>query len=506
MRKGIKIALGVIAVGAVVVVVGLLLAIKPLLTRYVIAQAHERGVELTAGEVDYGLGWVQLDGFGFKLAGVRGVTGKLTRADIELDGFTPSKITLTGVNVQAAGAPAAIALDVARWAQRYGGSFSGTPLAAHGIKLVYLSQHGSGTWLSVEGGELGNASDGASMLNAKKVSVASHDLGGLDAVWKRSATKVELGVGARTLSNTPVRVELGYAGDKPSASIDIEETPLSSLNDLFQLGLPADHIKAKARLVLALGDGTGPLDGNLDLTLKGWVPPHPRELDEIVFGDTTTVESRFRIAADRMQVVLSDIKLGAGSFKLGGKGVVTRQQDHARIQLDLKGSLACATVAKSAADSHLGRTVGHWLGLAAHQALGGSVAVVVKIDADTRKLSDAKVLRTIGVGCGLKPLKLPSLADLPQFDLSKLPGLGDLGLPVPGASGSAASPPALPSGLPALPSGLPQLPTGLPAPPKIDLPGFAAPREGRPRRSRPRPRRRVTEARCCHPGRAAPRA
>ncbi len=471
MRKGIKITLGAIALGVIVVVVGLLLAIKPLLTRYVVAQARDRGVELVPGELRYGIGWVELDGFSFKLVGVRGLTGKLARAHIELDGLSPSKITLDGVDTQASGPPAAIALDVARWAQRYGGSFSGTPLAAHGIQLTYLSQHGSGKWLSVEGGELGKSSDGASMLSAKKVSVLGHELGSADALWRRSATQVQLGVGAHTLSNAPLRVELGYAGDKPSASIELAEVPLSTLNDTFQLGLPVDHIKAKAHVALSLGDGTGPLGGSLDLTLKGWVPPHPRELDEIVFGSATTVKSKFRIDADRTHVVLSDIKLTAGSFALGGTGVVTREQDHARIQLDLKGSLACATVAESAADSHLGRVVGHWLGMAAHQALNGSVGVVVKIDADTRKLSDAKILRTIGVGCGLKPLKLPDLADLPEFDLSKLPGLPDLGLPSPGASSSAGSLPPLPGHLPALPSGMP----ALPVPPKFDLPGFGTP-------------------------------
>lgn len=474
MRKGIKIALGVIALGAVLVVIGLLLAIKPLLTRYVIGKAHDRGVDLTAGKLDYGLGWVELDNFGFKLVGVRGVTGKLSRAKIDLDGLSPSKITLTGVDVHAAGPPAAIALDVARWAQRFGGSFSGTPLAAHAIKLDYESQHGAGTWLSVSGGELGKARDGSSMLAAKKVSAAGHALGGMDALWRRSATEVEVGVGAHTLANAPLRVELGYAGDKPSATITIAKTPLSTLNSAFGLGLPVGHIKAKARVVVALGNGTGPLDGTVDLTLNGWVPPHPRELDEIVYGDTTTFKSAFQIAADRMRMILSNIQLAAGAFKLGGKGLVTRQQDHARVQLDLKGNLACATVVQAAADTHLGRIVGHWLGMAAHQALGGSVAVIVKIDADTRKLSDAKILRTIGVGCGLKPLKLPVLGDLPTFDLSKLPGLGDLGLPSPAASGSAAVP-GLPSHLPGLPSALPKLPPGLPVPPKIELPGFGAP-------------------------------
>ena len=45
------------------------------------------------------------------------------------------------------------------------------------------------------------------------------------------------------------------------------------------------------------------------------------------------------------------------------------------------------------------------------RALNGSVSVFVKIDADTRDLAAAKMVRTIGVGCGLKPIDSPGTYD-----------------------------------------------------------------------------------------------
>jgi hypothetical protein len=108
------------------------------------------------------------------------------------------------------------------------------------------------------------------------------------------------------------------------------------------------------------------------------------------------------------------------------------------IDPDLR-ALPCDALAGAAAETQLGqllgKTLGKLAGRAAKDLVGGSVAVRVKIEADSRDLPNAKVTRTIGVGCGLKPLKL-------DIDLSKLP--------------------PLPSGLPPFPSGLPPLPSGLP--------------------------------------------
>src|SRR5690606_40131857 len=102
------------------------------------------------------------------------------------------------------------------------------------------------------------------------------------------------------------------------------------------------------------------------------------------------------------------------------------------------------------------KVVGAWVKQAARQAVAGFIQILVRVDADTRALADARVIRTITPGCGLKPLPLPDLHELPKERL-ELPGQ----LP--------PLPPelALHSGLPALPSALPPLPTSLPSLPKL---------------------------------------
>jgi hypothetical protein len=54
--------------------------------------------------------------------------------------------------------------------------------------------------------------------------------------------------------------------------------------------------------------------------------------------------------------------------------------------------------------------------------VNGSVDIIVAIDADLLRLDQAKLLRTIGIGCGLEPLPIPEdLARLPKEILEGLP-------------------------------------------------------------------------------------
>jgi hypothetical protein len=142
--------------------------------------------------------------------------------------------------------------------------------------------------------------------------------------------------------------------------------------------------------------------------------------------------------------------------------------DGARVRLDLRGTLPCDALASASAESRLGkllgRAAGRKAGIAALRLVGGSVAVRVQVDASTPKLAEAKVDRSIGIGCGLKPLTLEDLRalgdELFRGDLSKLPE--DLAKLLP------PGPLPIPSRFPPIPSGFPSafnIPTTLPTPP-----------------------------------------
>jgi hypothetical protein len=176
-------------------------------------------------------------------------------------------------------------------------------------------------------------------------------------------------------------------------------------------------------------DWTGEGKGATALTIEGFVPPHPVELSPFVFGNTTTVSANLSLDAAWNVLRLDSARVAAGAFALVGKGTLERAPDHGSLEMTLDGDLGCAALADATAKSRLGALVGGWVGSAAKQALNGSVHVSVRLSADTRELARAKVIRSIGLGCGLKPLALPDPKALPTLDdLTKnLPPMPDLG-------------------------------------------------------------------------------
>jgi hypothetical protein len=67
------------------------------------------------------------------------------------------------------------------------------------------------------------------------------------------------------------------------------------------------------------------------------------------------------------------------------------------------------------AESRLGRALGVVAGKAARQVIGGTVGVKVTIDADTRELAKARVVKSITPGCGLRPLSPEKLMRLGEL-------------------------------------------------------------------------------------------
>jgi hypothetical protein len=134
-----------------------------------------------------------------------------------------------------------------------------------------------------------------------------------------------------------------------------------------------------------------------------------------VFGDTTTVSSRFQLEPDALRVRLEDVVIKAGRFVLTGTGQVSWEVDHAKLSLRLSGQLPCAELASAAAESRLGRALGRVSGKAARQVLAGSVGVRVVVDADTREPERARTLKTITPGCGLRALSIAELVALGEL-------------------------------------------------------------------------------------------
>ncbi|HEY3234161.1 MAG TPA: hypothetical protein VGJ84_05565, partial [Polyangiaceae bacterium] len=397
------------------------LAIRPWVKARVIREAGARGILLEPGSVDFDLHTVEIHDAGFSLSGVTGLRGRAEHITVHLTGLEPERIELSGVYLQLEGSVAALALELTEWSKDFPRVYS-LPLGATGMNIAWRSAPGQSPWLVMEGGRVLHTDDGGS-FQADRAMVSGASLGTVGAQWKADQSTVALGLGRPDLEKAPVRVRIQHTQARPSADITLVPTDITELADPFGVKIPLQSVIASggAHLEFQPEQGQDLITGTLQIQLKGFVPPHPVELDGFIFGDVTTFSSKFVISKDRRVVTLQDVEVTAAKFKLKGTGSITRMSDHAQIQLDLHGSLPCAALAGAVAESRLGQLLGQLAGQlagsAARQWTIGSVAISVRIDADSRDLAGARVDRRIGVGCGLRPIEIPGL------DLSKLPAL-----------------------------------------------------------------------------------
>jgi ADP-dependent NAD(P)H-hydrate dehydratase / NAD(P)H-hydrate epimerase len=462
--RGIKIALVAVVVLVVLAVGALFLLAKPMARRIATEQARAHGIDLAFENISFGFGWAKVENATFSLVGFPRIHGTIRQIDVTLSGLTPTEIRSLGMDVEAEGSAPTLVLGIVEWTEHYPHTFK-LPAEAAEMTVTWRQDPGGEPFAKLTGGSVRRAASGATFVSehallgacpAKADGAPScPDLGNLGAVWTATDASVTFGFGEADVNRAPVRVEVKPKGERPTAEITLSPVDARKLAGPFGVTLPVKDLTASGSVHLDLpkGESRAPITGTLDAKLDGFVPPHPRELDGFVFGDSTTFASKLAIDQKREHVDFSESKLAAGSFKLAGAGTLDREADHGHAKMTLSGSLPCDALAGAAANTYLGKTLGGIAGKLARQFVGGSVGITVKIDALTNDLPHMKVTPVIGIGCGLKPLKLSDL------DPTKL------GLP------------PLPSSLPPLPSGLP----ALPPPPKLDFP-FPAPPKPAPKK------------------------
>lgn len=444
---------GLLALGGIAA-----LSIGPYVERRVVAEARARGFELTPGEIDWGIGWVQIDGATLRLTDVRSVAVSIGRIEVDLDGTQPTRIQITNIEATVDGSIATVALELSDWTRRYPDTYR-LPIGATGIHVAFREEPSAPAYLDVSGGVLTRTPTGAVFV-AERATFAGIELGHVGSVLSTDTPAIALGFGEQDLGQAPIRLEVQPTLAQPTAKITLAPIAIGKLSKPLGVPLPLPDVIAsgEANLVFASKDAGAPIDGTLSFALKGYVPPHPIELQGFVFGDTTTFDSKLKISADRLRADFTETKVKAGKFEIAGTGAVVREAASAKLAFDLKGDLPCNALAGAAAESRLGAALGKLVGDAARKAVQGTVTVFVKVLADSRDLPNARLERRIGVGCGLKPLTLEELERLVPEEFRKV--AGEL----------AAALPPLPSGLPAAPSALPPFPKIPSALPKIELP------------------------------------
>ena|GEM_PF-537835 len=469
--------LGVLLLG------GAALALLVLLPRYVerkvLSTAEAQGVSLTPEDISFGWGWVQITQVKVTLDKVRTVEMQIGRIDVALDGLTPLSIDLTNVDGLVVGSISNVGLELSEWTKAHPSAYS-LPLSAKNVHVSFVEPAGTPPWLEVSGGELARTKNGG-VFAAQHTRFVGVDLGTVGAGFAREASSIALGFGETDLSKAPFRVEVSPEGATPTARFVLAPTPAERLAKPFGLGLQVSGVVVSSETTIAFAGGAtaGTVSGVTNVTLKGWVPPHPFELDGFIFGDTTTFDTKFALPSTRDRITLTESRLKAGKFELSGEGLISRGSDHSEVTLHLGGDLPCSALANVEAQSRVGKLLGATLagkaGKFAEKLVAGSVHVGLELSADTRQLSAARINRTIGVGCGLHPLSLAELSKLLGTDvnelLKSLPTLPTDLANLPTLPGIPSGLPPLPSGVPAIPTAIPTaLPTTLPQLPNLGLP------------------------------------
>ncbi|MEZ4376257.1 MAG: hypothetical protein R3B07_35965 [Polyangiaceae bacterium] len=469
-RVGYWIKLCLAALGALIalaVLAGVLMW-EPYARKMIIAKARERGVEIDPKDISvpFSLDHARLKQTRFKLIGVEGIEGTIQNLEVGLEKQEPTAFDLTGVDVEITGSATRLTVELSQWTAEHPQNYA-VPMRASGVNVRWREDKDAKPWLEVSGGAVVPIPTGAafSVENAK---VAGLDTGKIGASWTGETASVNMAFGAEDAKQSPVKLTVVHTPGKesgaysPYAELHVSKLPLDRFKGPLAMPIPTQDVfvELDARINFESEVMGGPINGTLKASLIGYLPPKPPELDGYVFGDRTVFETKFASDSERKLLNLTETKVSAGAFKLKGGGEIKREEDHATILMKLIGNLPCADLAAAAVERELAGLgqLGKLAGKVTKQVLKGSVGVTVAVEADTRKLDDAKVAKIIGIGCGLKPLTFPNLADFPQLGDIPLPeGLKDLpkGLP-------SALPP--PSSLPPLPSSLPKNPQDFPFP------------------------------------------
>ena len=424
----------VLSLLAGVTAIGALFVAGPFMRERVIDQARALGVEMTFDGMNFWWFNASLEGVRFKLIGVPGIDGQARTIDVSLAHFEPRAIEASETHVDVTGSAADLALAVGEWTKNHPGAYK-VPVSAHSLTVTWRPSAEEKPWLTTTDGAMSASPTGATFA-ANHAVVAGVDVGAVGAAWTGEAATVTMGFGAADPASAPIRATVQNVVTTPTLVVTLTPTELTKLAGPMGIPLPAPGAVAsgEARLTFTRGLAQGPVTGNVNARLVGWVPPHPVELDGFLFGNTTTFATDLTVSADRKTVNLTHSHVHAAAFDLTGGGRIDRHDTYATISMTLGGNLPCAAVAQSAAAAHVGSFLAEILGHAAKRIVDGSLAVGVRISADSRHLDEARVEPSVGVGCGLAPIKtldhtvlqhLPeriqdlasSFSVLPPFDL-----------------------------------------------------------------------------------------
>jgi hypothetical protein len=410
-RRWVWVAAALIGILAAAAVTVALLAPGYLKER-VVEEARARGVLLAFADAEYGLSKVVLRDASLALSGVPDLRAKAGWIEIDLVDMEPRAVRAGELSVTLAGTE--VLEQLGAWKAKHGAALS-APLSGAGARVDWQPAPGVEAGLSLR--------DAAVAVDREKGTVDAADArmlgrqaGPTKVTWTtpEDGFVVEIRPGAPPLSALSAVVSSSKGG--PVLKLVLARTALGPLQ--AALGIPAgsEGLEAEGEVELPVPSlaRPAPVEATVRMSVKGYVPPHPKELDGILFGDVTKVRAKATIAADFSGAKLSQVAVEAGALALSGTGDIARDGLDARVSLHLKGSIPCTALATSAAVAHLGGVWGRLAGGLAAGALKGNVSVSLVVEARASDIKSAKIDRSARLGCKVSVPGLP----LPTIEIN----------------------------------------------------------------------------------------
>jgi ADP-dependent NAD(P)H-hydrate dehydratase / NAD(P)H-hydrate epimerase len=412
----------VVAVAALLVVVPLITfgrsAIEGYAQNKVVEQARQHGIILHLTTVDVSTSAVRLARAQFELAGVSGLSATFQSADIAMERLSAKRLKVEGLQVQSVGDPLPLMRAIDGWRAKYAtpDKLKALPqLETRGTQFTWRAFAQGPAFVQVDdlgfANSAGAKGDSDWAITGSRAQVGAYVLQPLALALQVQDNAVEVGFGTTQMAAATVRAGWQHASGANDFHVAFDALQVGSL--LERLRLPnADPQLAKVSCrgevsVRVPEDALRPYTGQLRIELQGWVPPHPPELDGFAFGKATQLQSKFEIDRGLSNVKLPEITLVSGALRLSGRGLIQIVAfAYAQLKAELSGQIPCAALASAIAASKLGQAYGRWVAKNAQTAVAGHVDIGVHVDADSRHLGQAKVIKQIGVGCGLRPLAL----------------------------------------------------------------------------------------------------
>jgi len=401
--RGVAVFFGVL-IGVAIVVV---LIAPGYLRGRVVDEARARGILLSFGAADFDFSRIDLRDVKVSLAGVSDFEASATVIEVDIEEWEPRAIRAGGLTMALSGTDVISAL--------------GAWKTAHPTALVApvrgVDAHVE--WRLVKGTEATLVLDRARVaidpekgsIDAISARVAGRDAGPVKVAWTMPAEGFVVEIQPLSPPLSAIHAEVRSAKEGARIKLVLERTPLAPLQAALGLPKGAEGIVADGEVEMPLPslEHPAPIDGTLQMTVKGFVPPHPRDLDGILFGDTTAVRSKFLLAADLSSARLTGVTVEAGALALTGTGDVVREGFDARVSMKLKGSIPCTMLATSAAVARLGRDWGGLAGGLLGGALKGNVGVHLSIEAKASDIKSAKIVHSASIGCKVAIPGLPEI-------------------------------------------------------------------------------------------------